>query len=86
MHNNELDEIINTIAKGDTAFIEGFFKKPGGRKYLENITLILINSLPTEQAEKEELLFAFINVLNKMQRRIKRQEEGEEILTAIFSN
>jgi len=39
-------DIIRTISKGDTSLVEGFFRKPGGRKYLENIALILINALP----------------------------------------
>ncbi|WP_207496064.1 hypothetical protein [Aridibaculum aurantiacum] len=85
MHNEDLQFIVNTIAKGDTTFAEEFFRKPGGRKYLENITLILINTLPYKHEEKEELYFAFVQVLNKIEKRIKRQKDGQRILEDVFS-
>jgi hypothetical protein len=86
MYNERLEQIINTIAKGDTSFVETFFKRPGGRKYLENITLILINTLPQEQEEKEALYVGFVQVLNKIETRIRRQAEGQKVLDEIFKS
>lgn len=79
-------DIIRTIAKGDTSLVESFFRKPGGRKYLENITLILINALPHHYGEKEELFLGFVEVLDRMEQRIERQHEGEEILNDVFGS
>ena len=72
--------IIRTISKGDTSLAESFFRKPSGRKYLENITLILINTLAPHAEEKEEMYLGFVEVLDLMERRIQRQKEGQEIL------
>jgi hypothetical protein len=64
--------------------VEGFLRQPGGRKYLENLTLILINALPTQTVDKEELYFGFVEVLNRMEGRIRRQKEGGAIVAAAF--
>ena len=80
MNAKRLDKIIETLAKGDTSYAEALFSKPGGRKYLENIVLIVLNSLPQLQEEKEEFYFSFVDVLNMIEKRIKRQKEGEQIL------
>ena len=77
-------DLIRTIAKGDTSLVESFFQKPGGRKYLENITLILINALPHQYGEKEELYLGFIEVLDRMEQRIQRQKDGAEILDDVL--
>lgn len=77
-------QMIQAISKGDTAQMESFFRQPGGRKYLENITLILINTLPHSYDEKEELYLGFVEVLNRMEKRIRRQKEGQEILEEVF--
>lgn len=82
--NEHFKNIIRTISKGDTSFVERFFRQPGGRKYLENITLILINTLPYHYDEKEELYHGFVEVLNRMEQRIRRQQEGQEILEDAF--
>jgi hypothetical protein len=77
-------DIIRTIGKGDTTLAEGFFRQPGGRKYLENITLILISTLPHHYGEKEELYLGFVEVLDLMEQRIQQQQEGQEILSTLF--
>jgi hypothetical protein len=78
--------MIHTISKGDTSLVEKFFHVPGGRKYLENITLILINTLPYYYGEKEELYVGFAEVLDHMEQRIQRQKEGQQMLEDVFSN
>lgn len=84
--NEHFQDIIYTLSKGDTSVVEGFLRQPGGRKYLENITLILINALPPQIADKEEMYFGFVEVLNRMEGRIRRQQEGGEIVAAAFRN
>ena len=79
-----MKDLINTIARGDTKIIESFFNKPGGRKYLENITLILINTLPNNARPKEELYAGFIEVLDKIEDRIQHQIKGQLILEKVF--
>ena len=80
MLNSRLEQVIETLAKGDTSLAEHFFKKPGGRRYLENLTLILIGTLPHDRDEKEEMYAGFVEVLNRMQQRIRRRDEGDAIL------
>ena len=82
--NEQLKDAIRTIAKGDTSFAETFFRRPGGRQYLQNISLILINTLVPHCTEKEEMYLGFVQVLNHMEGRILRQLEGEEIVDAVF--
>jgi hypothetical protein len=84
MYNDRLQLIIDKIAQGDTSFVETFFKKPGGKKYLENITLILINTLPYQHQEKTELYSAFVEILDKLHERVQRQHDGDAILKKIF--
>jgi hypothetical protein len=83
--NEHFKDIIRTISKGDTSLVESFFRRPGGRKYLENITLILINALPHHYNEKEEMYLGFVEVLDHMEQRI-RQKEGQEMLENVFRN
>lgn len=80
------NNLIRTISKGDTSLVERFLSRPGGRKYLENVTLILINTLPHHYDEKEELYRGFVEVLGRMEQRIRRQKEGQEILNDVFRN
>jgi hypothetical protein len=80
--NEHLRDAIRAIAKGDTHLAESFFRRPGGRRYLENISLILINTLVPHSLEKEEMYLGFVQVLDHMEDRILRQYEGEEILEA----
>ncbi|HZH35899.1 MAG TPA: hypothetical protein VEX65_01410 [Flavisolibacter sp.] len=80
-----LDQMINTIAKGDTGLAESFLRRKGGRRYLENIMLILINTVTPHSNEKEEMWCGFVEVLNRMEQRIKRQQEGQQILNDTFS-
>jgi hypothetical protein len=82
--NEHFKDIIRTISKGDTSLVERFFRQPGGRKYLENITLILINTLPHHYGKKEELYLGFVEVLDRMEQRIRRQKEGQDILKDVF--
>ena len=83
--NEHFNDLIRTLSKGDTSLVEKFFRVPGGRKYLETITLILINTLPQHYGEKEELYFGFVEVLDRMEHRIRRQHEGQQILEDVFS-
>jgi hypothetical protein len=78
--NEHLNKAIHAIAKGDTQFAESFFRRPGGRRYLENISLILINTLALQATEKLDMYLGFVEVLDRMEQRILRQLEGEEIL------
>ena len=78
--NDFLRNAIRNIAKGDTGFAETFFRQPGGRRYLENISLILIHTFAPHSTEKEEMYLGFVEVLDQMEERITRQLEGEEIL------
>ena len=78
--NEHLREAIRTIAKGDTSLAESFFRRSGGRRYLENLSLILINTLIPHSNEKEEMYLGFVEILDHMEDRILRQWEGEEIL------
>ena len=84
--NDFLDDAIRNIAKGDTRFVESFFRRPGGRRYLENLSLILLNTLVPHAAEKEEMYLGFVQVLDHMEGRILRQLEGEEILEEALHN
>jgi hypothetical protein len=85
--NENLEEAIRNIAKGDTRLAESFFRRPGGRRYLENISLILLNTLVPHATEKEEMFLGFVEVLDHMEGRILRQHEGDEILeAALHSN
>lgn len=64
--------------------MEVFFKKPGGRKFFENLVLIVISRLPYDQEEKEDLFIAFRKALDKIQERIKHQKEGQKILKQVY--
>lgn len=78
-----LRDIFRAMGKGDTEQLAALFRRPGGRKHLENLTLILIGTLPNAYEEKEALYKGFVSVLDRMERRIRRQEEGEEILAQV---
>ena len=80
----KLDEIIHIIAKGDTSSVEILFNKPGGRNYLESIVLVVVSNLPYSQEEKVALFSAFMNALDKIEKRIKHQKEGQKILNQIY--
>jgi hypothetical protein len=85
MESGKLNQIISVISKGDIQFAEALFSKPGGRKYLENIVLIVISTLPGEQQEKEELFSTFVLGLDKIEHRLKHQKQGQEILREMYS-
>ena len=78
--NDHLADAIRSISKGDTRLAETFFRRPGGRRYLENLSLILLHTLLPHSTEKEEMYGGFVQVLDHMEGRILRQLEGEEIL------
>ena len=84
MYMENLEQIIHIIAKGDTTSVELLFNKPGGRKYLESIVLVVISNLPYSQEEKVDLFSAFMNALNKIEKRIKHQKEGQKILNQVY--
>jgi hypothetical protein len=78
--NEHLDNAIRSIAKGDTRLAESFFTRPGGRRYLEQLSVILINTLAPHATEKEEMYLGFVEVLNHMEQRVLHQWKGAEIL------
>ena len=76
---------MNVVSKGDTTAIEGLFNKPGGRKFLERVILMVIYKLPYEQDDKEDLFMALRKALDKIEYRIKHQKEGQKILRQVYS-
>jgi|GEM_PF-1943101 len=84
--NEHFNDAIRNIVKGDTRLAESFFRRPGGRRYLENLSLILINTLVPHSTEKEEMYLGFVQVLDHMEDRILRQWEGHEILEEALHN
>ena len=84
--NEHLRDTIRLLSKGDTRLAESFFRRPGGRRYLENISLMLIHTLLPHATEKEEMYQGFVQVLDNMEHRVLRQLEGEEILEAALHN
>ncbi|MDB5192196.1 MAG: hypothetical protein JWQ96_1759 [Segetibacter sp.] len=84
MEIEQLEQIIKTISIGDTQFAEALFSKPGGRKYLENIVLVILCATPSLQDEKEDLYMAFTRGLNKIEKRIKHQRQGQKILNQLY--
>jgi hypothetical protein len=84
MQIEKLEQIIHMIAKGDTSSVELLFNQPGGRKYLESIVLVVVSNLPYSQVEKLALFSAFMNALDKIEKRIKHQKEGQKILNQIY--
>ena len=80
----KLEEIIHIMSKGDTGTVELLFKRPGGRKHLESIVLVVIATSSYLQEEKVDLFRAFVKGLDKIEKRIKRQKEGEKILRQIY--
>lgn len=87
MLSEDLDQVVSILTKGDTAFAEELFTKPAGKKYFQHIVLIIINTLPYEQEEKEELFEAFTKISDKIQARIIHQKKGLQILAQVdFKN
>jgi hypothetical protein len=84
--NERLHNDIRNLSKGDTRFAESFFRRPGGRRYLENISLILLHTLLPHAPEKEEMYQGFVQVLDNMEERILHQLQGEEILEEALHN
>ncbi len=85
MQIEKLEQIMHLISKGDTGSAELLFNKPGGRKYFESIVLVIISNLPYSREEKADLFIAFIKALNNIEKRIKRQKEGQKILRQLYS-
>lgn len=81
----KLEQITNLISKGDTSAAEALFKKPGGRKFLESVVLMVVCNLPYQPEDKENLFIAFRSALNKIENRIKHQEQGQKILMQVYS-
>ena len=81
--NEPLQLALRNFCKGDTSLVESFFRRPGGRRYLEQITLLLIHTLPHQYDEKEELYLGFVEVLDQLEQHL-RQKEGEDILDELF--
>ncbi len=86
METQKLDELIRLISKGDTRFFETLFARPGGRKFIESTVVIILSTLPQRQQEKEEVFIAFLKALNKIEKRIHGQKEGETILQQLGEN
>ena len=78
-----LDDAIRSISKGDTRLAESFFRRKGGRRYLENLSLILIHTLAPDSTDKEDMFLGFQEVLDRMEERIERQQEGQAIIEKI---
>lgn len=85
MEREDLEQIIDIISKGDTSFAQTLFSRSGGRKYFESIIVVVISQLPYSQKEKKELFMALIRAMNKIEKRIERQKEGQKILKALSS-
>lgn len=83
MNEEKLACIIQTISKGDTGAAELLFSRPGGRKYFESLIAVVISNLPYGQDEKADLFIAFRTGLDKIEKRIRHQKEGQEILKQI---
>ena len=81
----KLEQIVNIISKGDTGAVEGLFSKPGGRRFLESVVLMVVYSSPHMQEDKEDLFMAFRRGLDRIERRIKRQKEGQKILREVYN-
>jgi hypothetical protein len=84
MYIENLDHLIKIISKGDTKPAEALFDKPGGRKHLESIVLIVITNLPYSTEEKEDLFRAFLQMLNNLETRIKHQKAGQKIIEQLY--
>lgn len=84
MEIEQLEEIANIISKGDTGAVEGLFNKPGGRKFFERVVLTVLYAIPREQEDKEDLFVAFCKGLDKIEKRIKRQKDGQTILKQVY--
>jgi len=85
MYIENLEQLIKIISKGDTKPAEALFSKPGGRKHLESIVLIVITSLHYSAEEKEDLFRAFLQMLNNIETRIKHQKAGKKIIEQVYS-
>lgn len=79
-------DLVRAIARGDNRLAESFFRKPGGRRYLENLTLILLHVLAPHHTGKEELFAGFREVLDGVEESLRRQKEGVKILDEVFPN
>lgn len=84
--NDPLHNDIRAIAKGSTRLAESFFRRRGGRRYLENLSIILLHTLLPHAAEKEAMYGGFVEVLDRLEGRIRRQREGEEVLETALHN
>jgi hypothetical protein len=84
--NESFERNIRAISRGDTSLAESFFRWPGGRRYLENLTLILLHTVVPPTSEKEEMYLGFLEVLDNMEERVERQKEGDTLLSDVFSN
>jgi hypothetical protein len=76
----EIEKIVRIASRGDTSEIESLFKRPGGRKFLETSILIMVNCLPVNEYDKRDYIKSFVQILDKMEERIKHQKRGEKIL------
>ena len=85
MYIDSLEQLIKIISKGDTKPAEALFAKPGGRKHLESIVLIVITNLPYPEEEKEDLFSAFLQMLNNIETRIKHQQAGQRIIEQAYN-
>jgi hypothetical protein len=84
MYIENFEQLVNIVSKGDTREAEVLFNKPGGRKHLESIVLIVLTNLPYSNEEKEELFIAFLKILEKMEKRIQHQKAGQKILDQVL--
>lgn len=85
MDPEKLENIVNIISKGDITAAEVLFEKPGGRKFLECIVLTVVCGMRADPEEKEDLFLAFRRALNKIEKRIYHQKQGQQILSRMGS-
>jgi ribosome-associated translation inhibitor RaiA len=83
MEHEKLEELIHIISKGDTSAVELLFDRPGGRTFLESVVLAVVCNLPYGQEEKEDVFNAFRKALSKIEKRIKHQRQGQQILEQV---
>jgi hypothetical protein len=76
----EIEKIVRIASRGDTSEIERLFRRPGGRTFLETSILIIVNCMSAEEHDKRNYVKSFVQILDKMEERIKHQKLGEKIL------
>ena len=85
MNSEEIEKFVRVASRGDTSELENLLKRPGGRKFFETTILVIVNYLPLPEQDKKGYLKSFIEILDRMEERIKHQKRGEKILKQAFN-